>query len=97
MILCGASVQGEMIKINLAPFSLSIIAPLTQAGLNPARDFAPRMFAFLASWGRAALPDDNYGFLVVHILAPVAGGSTASLFFTRFLELLMVKKSCKCA
>ncbi|HEB70303.1 MAG TPA: MIP family channel protein [Desulfobulbus sp.] len=76
---------------------ISIIAPLTQAGLNPARDFAPRMFAFLAGWGRAALPDDNYGFLVVYILAPVAGGSTASLFFTRFLEPLMVKKSCKCA
>ncbi|MCF6186647.1 MAG: MIP family channel protein [Desulfobulbaceae bacterium] len=76
---------------------ISIIAPLTQAGLNPARDFGPRMFAVLAGWGRAALPDDNYGFLVVYILAPVAGGSVASLFFTRFLEPLMVKKSCKCA
>ena len=76
---------------------ISIIAPLTQAGLNPARDFAPRIFAVLASWGRAALPDDNYGFLVVYILAPVVGGSMASLFSTRFLEPLMVKKSCKCA
>ncbi len=76
---------------------ISIIAPLTQAGLNPARDFGPRMFAFLAGWGRAALPDDNYGFLVVYILAPVSGGGMASLFFTRFLEPLMVKKSCRCA
>ena len=35
---------------------ISIIAPLTQAGLNPARDLSPRLFAYLAGWGYAAFP-----------------------------------------
>ncbi len=74
---------------------ISVIAPLTQAGLNPARDFAPRMFAVLAGWGDAAMPDRN-GVLVVYILAPIIGGSMASLSFTRVLEPLMERKSCSC-
>jgi glycerol uptake facilitator protein len=56
-----------------------LIAPLTQAGLNPARDFGPRMVACLAGWGKAAFPDSCGGFFWVYILAPVAGGLTAAL------------------
>jgi glycerol uptake facilitator protein len=60
---------------------ISIIAPLTQCCLNPARDLGPRLFTFLAGWGTAALPGPNgSGFFTVYILAPivgaVAGGGT---------------------
>ncbi|MDR1728216.1 MAG: MIP family channel protein [Acidobacteriota bacterium] len=54
-----------------------LVAPLTQAGLNPARDFGPRLVAWLAGWGDAAFPDDVGGFFWVYILAPVAGGLVA--------------------
>ena len=60
---------------------ISIIAPLTQAGLNPARDVSPRVFAMLARWGGAALPDRNLGFITVYVLGPVCGAlRTAGLF-----------------
>jgi glycerol uptake facilitator len=53
---------------------ISIIAPLTQCCLNPARDFGPRLFTFFAGWGKAALPGPNgHGFFTVYILAPILG------------------------
>ncbi|MBV8047974.1 MAG: aquaporin [Paludibacterium sp.] len=72
---------------------ISVLAPLTQAGLNPARDLAPRVFAMLAGWGRAALPDAGLGFLTVYVLSPIGGGMLAAAVFSRVVEPLMVKKS----
>ena len=51
---------------------ISLIAPLTQACFNPARDFGPRIFAFVAGWGAYAFPD-GAGFFTVYILAPTFG------------------------
>jgi len=52
---------------------ICIIAPLTQAALNPARDLGPRLFAWLAGWGRIAIPGPRAGFFTVYILSPVLG------------------------
>jgi glycerol uptake facilitator protein len=53
---------------------ISIAAPLTQACLNPARDFGPRLFTLLAGWGTAALPGINgSSWLTVYIAAPIVG------------------------
>jgi glycerol uptake facilitator protein len=52
---------------------ISIVAPLTQAGLNPARDFGPRLVAFLFGWGDIAIPGPRSGFFTVYILSPVVG------------------------
>jgi glycerol uptake facilitator protein len=53
---------------------ISVIAPLTQACFNPARDFGPRLFAMLAGWGKVALPGPNgIHFLTVYVVAPVLG------------------------
>ena len=63
-----------------------IIAPLTQAGLNPARDFIPRLVALMFGWGSWAFPDDKGGAFWVYILAPVIGGMLAALAFTKVIE-----------
>jgi len=52
---------------------ISVLAPLTQAGLNPARDFGPRLFACFAGWGEVAIPGPRGGFFTVYILAPIVG------------------------
>jgi glycerol uptake facilitator protein len=69
---------------------ISILAPLTQACFNPARDFGPRLFAYFAGWGRAAIPGPNgHGFVTVYILAPtlgaVMGGGLYERVFRNFL------------
>jgi glycerol uptake facilitator protein len=78
---------------NLAPVFIGltvsilivVIAPLTQASFNPARDFGPRLFASLAGWGEIALPGPRgLGFLTVYILSPIAG-SVAGMAFYRFI------------
>ena len=68
---------------------ICLIAPLTQAGLNPARDFGPRIVAWLAGWGSAAFPDQVGGFFFVYIAAPIGGALLAAMFFVRLLEPVM--------
>ena len=71
---------------------ITLIAPLTQAGFNPARDFGPRIVAWLAGWGSAAFPDSVGGVFWVYILGPIIGGALATYFFTLVLEPAMRKK-----
>lgn len=83
--------------IGLAVTSIiCLIAPLTQAGLNPARDFSPRMVAWLLGWGDAAFPDSKGGFFWVYIFSPIIGGILAAFFFTKILEPAMKKASGSC-
>ncbi len=52
---------------------ISVVAPLTQAGLNPARDFGPRLVSYFLGWGEIAIPGPRNGFFTVYILAPICG------------------------
>ena len=52
---------------------ISVVAPLTQAGLNPARDFGPRLVSYFLGWGEIAIPGPREGFFTVYIVAPIVG------------------------
>jgi glycerol uptake facilitator protein len=66
---------------------ISVIAPLTQACFNPARDFGRRLFASLAGRGRIALPGPRgIGFVSVYIGAPLLGAIIGSGLYTKLLK-----------
>jgi glycerol uptake facilitator protein len=68
---------------------IAITAPLTQAGINPARDFGPRIISFLAGWGSIAIPGPKGGFFWVYIAAPLLGGAAAAACFRFIIAPLM--------
>ncbi len=57
---------------------ISIIGQLTQAGINPAFDFGPRLFAAIAGWGNIAIPGPRYGFWV-YLIGPFVGGTLGGM------------------
>jgi glycerol uptake facilitator protein len=73
---------------TLAPFFIgftvasliSLFAPITQAGWNPARDFGPRLVAFMLGWGSIAIPGPDWGFLA-YIVGPLVGGPLGAFLY----------------
>ncbi|MEX2430627.1 MAG: aquaporin [Dehalococcoidia bacterium] len=78
---------------HLAPFFIgftvavliSLFAPLTQAGWNPARDFGPRLVAYFAGWGSIAIPGPSSGFWV-YIVGPLIGGPIGAAIYELVLR-----------
>jgi glycerol uptake facilitator-like aquaporin len=70
---------------------ISLFAPITQAGWNPARDFGPRLVALLAGYGAIAIPGPHGGFWV-YIVGPLAGGLVGGLVYERLLRPLLPRK-----
>lgn len=60
---------------------ISFIAPLTQVGFNPARDFGPRIAAALAGWGRGIAFQGWW----VYVLAPLVGAPLGAMVADKVL------------
>lgn len=65
---------------------ISVSAPITQAGLNPARDFGQRIIAYIAGWKKIAIPGPDNGFWV-YIIGPLVGAP-----FRAFLYDLLIRR-----
>ena len=87
----GDALAPIFIGIGIA-LLITLLAPLTQASMNPARDFGPRMAAWLCGWGDAAFPDRHGGFLWIYIVSPLLGAVASALFFTKCVVPAMKKQ-----
>lgn len=63
---------------------ISLLAPLTQACFNPARDLGPRLFSSVAGWGGVPFSANGQGWWIVYILGPILGGLLGG-FIHKFL------------
>jgi len=65
---------------------ISLLAPMTQAGFNPARDLAPRIWSALAGWGTVPFTVNGWGWLTVYVVAPLAGGQIGGMLYRLALK-----------
>jgi glycerol uptake facilitator protein len=77
-----------MIGLAVAAIGMSIGANAGYA-INPARDFGPRLFAWLAGWGQTALPGTVDGafswYFWIPIIGPLIGGVIGVLIYDWFI------------
>jgi glycerol uptake facilitator protein len=80
-------------KSNLAPLLVGLAVGAigmsygANAGyaINPAHDFGPRLFAWLAGWGDVALPS-VHGYFWVPIVGSLIGGVVGAIVYDLFIR-----------
>lgn len=88
---------------NIAPLIIGLLVVAigmsfgVDAGyaINPARDFGPRLFAWMAGWGQVALPGNGVGYsnyFWVPIVGPIIGGALAALVYQVTLHPILAEK-----
>jgi glycerol uptake facilitator protein len=67
---------------------IGTVGPLTNAGLNPARDLGPRLVGFMVGFGNLAFSWDA---ILVYTVGPLVGGVVAALLYTKIISPLHQK------
>ncbi len=86
-------------KSNLAPLIVGLLVAAigmsfgANAGyaINPARDFGPRLLAWTAGWGEAALPGANYYFWIP-IVGPIIGGLLGAFIYDLLIRDVLIAR-----
>ena len=65
---------------------ISLLGPLTMAGLNPARDLGPRLFSTMVGWRTVPFRTNGLGWLTVYIIAPIVGGLLGGAVYRIFFR-----------
>lgn len=87
ILLIGKTKAHSVVKFISISLTVSVLiffgAKYTQIGINPARDFGPRLVAYFLGWGKAAFPTAPFSFFYVYILAPFLGVLLPSFIIKR--------------
>jgi glycerol uptake facilitator protein len=86
-------------RSNLAPLLVGLaVAAIgisfgANAGyaINPARDLGPRVLAWLAGWGKVALPG-VHNYVWVPIVGPIIGGVIGAIIYDFFIHSVLVDR-----
>ncbi|MEO8967482.1 MAG: MIP/aquaporin family protein, partial [Solirubrobacteraceae bacterium] len=94
------------VKGNMAPLIIGFIVVAiglsygANAGyaINPARDFGPRIFAWIAGWKSIAFPGD-YGnvntYFWIPIIGPLVGGAVGALIYDLGIRNVLIARGAK--
>lgn len=99
-ILAIGDLKNLAVQSNLGPFMVGIAVAAvgmsfgTGAGyaINPARDFGPRLFTWLAGWGHNAFPGP-FGYWWVPIVGPLVGAAIAVWIYRYLIEKTLAARS----
>ena len=91
------------VKANMWPWVVGFIVMAigvsfgANAGyaINPARDFGPRIFAWIAGWGKVAFPGDYVNistYFWVPIIGPLLGGAIAAFVYDIFVRDILIAR-----
>ncbi len=61
------------------------VGPLTGYAMNPARDFGPRLFSYLAGWDYALTGGKEIPYFILPIMAPIAGACCAAWAYPKWI------------
>ncbi|MGZ4181530.1 MAG: MIP/aquaporin family protein [Solirubrobacteraceae bacterium] len=93
----------QPVRANLAPIVIGFVVVAigmsfgANAGyaINPARDFGPRLFAWIAGWGKIAIPG-NYGnvnsYLWIPIVGPFVGGLVGAFVYDLAIHDVLIAR-----
>jgi len=99
LVLAITDDRNQPVKANLAPLLVGLLVaaigmsfgPNAGYAINPARDFGPRLWAFLAGWDGVALPGVN-GYFWVPIVGPLIGGVVGAWIYDFFIHDVLVAR-----
>jgi glycerol uptake facilitator protein len=107
LIAAVIDMRNTGVKDDLRPFIIGLVVAAvgiafgTGAGyaINPARDFGPRLFAWIEGWGQLALPGTVSGqfswYFWVPIIGPLIGGVIGVLIYDYFISDVLYSRKVK--
>ena len=101
LVVAVIDARNTAVGNNLAPLIIGFVVaaigmsygPNAGYAINPARDFGPRLFAFIAGWGHVALPGTYHAvggpnftaYFWIPIVGPLVGGIIGVLIYDFFI------------